>query len=291
MTVLVYTPTYGDGPRPETLESVSQQTFTDYEYEIGWHNPFPGEKMKNVLAQYQRAREMVLEGGYDALLTFEHDMTMLPDTLQKLYNTDALVTFATYMLRHGTPCLNAWQYVNDRNLGMSLSLYPKELKKLQAKGQGRVSGVGWGCTLIRRQVLERIPITASSETDAGDMTFATNCLHAGIEMIARFDVRCGHYHADGTLLEIGKNGGAVSRVLALQTVNANVGGQSLAMKKGRYYSIPPEVASELARAGYVQVTNDDDSQQEIGEREQPDISGREMAVNPKVATRKTRKGK
>jgi hypothetical protein len=110
-------------------------------------------------------------------------------------------------------------------------------------------------------------------------------LHSGIEMIARFDVQCGHYHADGTLLEIGRNGGTVSRVYALQTVNVNVGGQSVPLKKGRYYTLPIEVGSELARAGYVTITNDTD------EREQPDITAREMAINPKVAKRSKRKDK
>ncbi len=108
-------------------------------------------------------------------------------------------------------------------------------------------------------------------------------------MIARFDVPCGHFDNNGALLEISMNGGIVSRVLALQDVVAGVMGQSVKMKKDRYYSIPVEAALELQRAGYVRITNDDDSQQEIGEREQPDITAREMAVNPKAATRKTRK--
>lgn len=278
--------------RPETRASIeSQVTDVSFDWEIGFHNPFPGQKTKNVVAQYQRAREMALTGGYDALLTCEHDMLLPVNAIQKLYETDAEVVYGTYMLRHGTPCINAWQYVSGRNMGMSLSLYPKEFRALQAKGYGRVSGVGWGCTLIRRDVLDRIRIHSESESDAGDITFAMECLHAGIAMVARFDVQCGHYHENGELLEIGQNGGIVSRVLALQGVNVNVDGDTIVLKKGKYYTLPLEVGAELARAGYVKVTNGDDSQQVVGEREQPDISAREMAVNPKAATRSKRKAK
>ena len=289
MTLLIFTPTFGDGPMPKMMGSVSQQTFTDYVHEVSYHNPYPGQKMRNVLAQYQRGQQLCLAGEYDAMLTVEHDMVLPPDAIEKLLDTDADVVYGTYMLRHGTPCLNAWQYVNDRNLGMSLSLYPNELRKLQAAGQGRVSGVGWGCTLIRRNVLERMAIRGAGDSDAGDMGFATDCLHAGIEMIARFDVQCGHYHANGELLEIGSGMGIVNRVLALATFNANINGQSLEMKKDRYYSIPPANAASLQRAGYVKITNDDEAQQVAGEIDQPDITKREMATNPKAATRGKRK--
>lgn len=291
MTVLIYTPTYGDGPRLEMMESVSLQTFTDYDHEVSWNNPLPERDNANVVAEYQRAREMCLAGGYDALLTIEHDMIIPPNTIEKLYNTDAPVVYGVYMLRHGTPTLNAWQYVNNRNLGMSLSLYPNEVKKAHSQGWIEVCGTGWGCTLIRREVLERLTIHSAGGKDAGDLTFSTECLRNGFRQIARFDVPCGHILPDGKVLEVGETGGIVNRVYALIDVTVNVDGQSLAMKKGRYYTVPLTVGQELQRAGYVRITNDDDSQQVAGEREQPDITAREMAVNPKAATRSKRSKK
>lgn len=246
--------------------------------------------MENVIAQYQKAWKMALDGGYDALLTVEHDMVLPSNAVQKLYDTDAPVVYGVYMLRHGIPTLSAWQYINSTNLGMSLSLYPNEVIEARRRGWARVCGVGWGCTLIRREVLERVSVRSTAASDAGDMAFATDCVRADILQIARFDVPCKHIMPDGTVLDPYK-GGIVARVLALQTFNANVGGSSLPMKKDRYYTVPPEVGYELQRAGYVTVTNHDDSQEEAGEREQPDISSREMAINPKAATRKTRKAK
>lgn len=292
MSLLIFTPTYGDGPRPEMMASVSQQRCTVATvHEVSWQTPIPGEKFKNVVRQYQRAWQMALDGGYDALLTVEHDMVLPSNAVQKLWETDSPVVYGVYMLRHGVPTLSAWQYVNNRSLGMSLSLYPQEVKAAKQRGWVEVCGVGWGCTLIRRNVLERLTVHGNDEHDAGDLAFGIDCVRAGIKQIARFDVPCGHYDHNNNLLEITMNGGIVSRVYALQNVNVNVGGQSVTMRKGSYYSVPVEVGFELARAGYVKVTNDDDSQQEAGEREQPDITSREMAVNPKAATRKTRGGK
>lgn len=268
------------------IESVSRQNVSaGANHEVSWHNPYPGQKMKNVLAQYQRGQQLALDGGYDAMLTVEHDMILPTGAIDRLMDTDADVVYGVYMLRHGTPCLNAWQYVNDRNLGMSLSLYPKELEAAKAAGQWRVSGVGWGCTLIRRNVLEKIAIRAAGDSDAGDMGFATDCLHAGIKMIARFDVPCGHYHENGEILEAFRQGGHVYRVLALQTFNAGVDGRTVEMKKGKYYSVPADDAVNLERGGYVKITTQDESQQVVGEVDQPDITKREMATNPKAATR------
>lgn len=257
MSLLIYTATIGDEMRPETKASIEAQiTDVPFDWEIGFHNPFPGQKMRNVVAQYQRARELCLAGGYDALLTVEHDMILPSNAVEKLYRTDAPVVYGVYMLRHGTPTLNAWRYEGSRNLGMSLSLYPDEVRAAMRRGWVEVCGTGWGCTLIRREVLERLQIHSNNESDAGDITFSTECIRTGIKQIARFDVLCGHILPDGRVLRVGDKMGVVARVLAQENVTVNVEGSTVAMKKGRYYSIPYELGYELQRAGFVQITNE-----------------------------------
>lgn len=268
-SLLVYTPTYADLLRPETVASVAAQRFDgELVHEISRHNPYPGERnMRNVTAQYQRARQMALDGGYDGLLTVEHDMVLPPDAAQKLWETQADVVYAAYMLRHGTNVLNLWRWTaGARNLGMSLSLYPAELRALRRKGVGRVSGVGFGCTLIRRETLSKIPFRQDPNGNAPDIPFALDCLQRGIVALGRFDVACGHIH-EGVVLDAYQHGGIVARAYALQNVTVNLNGESVRLTQGRYYTLPLPVAGELARAGYVRLTNGVDAGTETEGRE------------------------
>lgn len=251
MRLLVYTPTTEDGPAAACVESVKGQRFNgDWEWVCDDADPFPVPDHRNVLAKYRRAREMACRDGFDALVTVEHDMVLPSDALQKLADTVAPVVFGVYVLRHGSNVLNAWQYKGDRNLGMSLSLFPNELRILRRAGVGRVSGVGWGCTLIRRDVLERAPLTdGGGDCPAGDIPFALWCLRNKVEMLARFDVECGHIEEGRVLMP--NEAINMTKVEALQRVNVLVGGASVALEPGGRYVLPDADAAELERAGYV----------------------------------------
>ena len=283
--LLIFTPTIADTMRPETEASIkAQQTDIDWVWEVGYHNPFPGEKMKNVVAQYQRARQLMLDGGYDAMLTVEHDMIIPADAVELMMahsrTQNAGVVYAPYMLRHGTKVLSTWQKTDGRNPGMTLSMYPKELATYKARGWGEIAGVGWGCTLIQRSVLQQVQVH-DEDGSAGDIPFATDCLRLGIKQIGAFDVPCQHY-SEGVWLDAYPEHNSVhTRVLALVDVNVSVNWESKRLEKGRYYSLPLEVAQEQARAGYLKITTQ--------EREQPDITEREMATDPKAATRGRRR--
>lgn len=253
--LLVYTATFGEGPRPETVASVAAQEFDgELVHEISYHNPFPGlRNMANVVAQYQRARQMALDDGYDALLTVEHDMELPAGMVQALWDTPGDVVYGLYMLRHGTNVISLWRHEGPKNLGMSMSFYPAEFRRYRQAGYGPVSGVGWGCTLIRRNVLSAIQVR-ELPGDAGDIPFAQDCLRAGYKILGRFDRACRHYH-EGVWLEVGMDHAASThRVLALADVTVSVNGQPRPLKQGHYYSLPAELAGDLTRAGYVRVT-------------------------------------
>ena len=260
MHLLIFTPTYENGLRHETVASlVGQQTNHWIVWEVGRCNPYPGRDMRNVLAQYSYAREMCLRGPYDALLTVEHDMTIPPHAVRVLCDTPAPVVYGTYLLRQDS-VLNAWQYIGTAGLGMSLGRpqYAAELQRYQRDGIGRVSGCGFGCTLIRRSVLETIPFRQDSADHAPDMPFALDCVRKEIVQLARFDVRCGHIHRE-KIMEIeskseGKSTGTVT-VTCIQSVNVLVDGDSMSLVEGETYEMTPDKAQELAALGYVEVGN------------------------------------
>ena len=254
LSLLLFTPTYANGLRPETVASiVGQQTRHWLTWKIGRLNPYPGRDMRNVLAQYNYARDLCLSGPYDALLTVEHDMVIPPDAVDKLVATPAPVVYGAYLLRHDG-VLNAWQYIGPQGMGMSLDRYPDELGRYQKEGVGRVSGVGFGCTLIRRQVLERVPFRADSANHAPDMPFAFDCNRLGLTQLARFDVKCGHWH-EGTIMEIGQHGPTVT-VKVLQSVNVLVNGSGVALYEGTKVELPTEQAQQLAGLGYVELAGE-----------------------------------
>ena len=204
--------------------------------------------------RYQRGRASFLAGDGDAWLTFEHDM-VLPDAdaVQRLWatmeRTGAGVVYGVYMLRHGAWVLNAWEYIGDHAMGESLTLYPAKLARAQAQGAARVAGVGWGCTLIRRDVVERFPVREGD--GAGDLPFALDCLLGGVEAVADFSVCCDHWDGE---LRLRAFGGAMQdrvKVLALQDVVVMDGRGSRVLERGQVYELGRVLVDDLMRAGYV----------------------------------------
>lgn len=254
--VLAFTPTYGDGPRPETLASVQAQVCAgQVSHEVSWENPYPGASQRNVLAQYLRGRELALAGGYDALWTVEHDMAVPPDALQLLWDTGAPVAYGVYLLRHGMLVLNTLEYLpGSANIGESLSLHRPRQNESRRQDVIPVSGVGMGCTLIRREVLEQLPFRSGGEgSEAPDIPFAMDCVRARVRQVAHFKVLCGHCDGnrwlwpwgDAEMLEL-------TQVRANQNVTVRLAGQTVMLVAGQVYELPDRAELlELQRAGYV----------------------------------------
>lgn len=291
--ILVYTPTYENRLQPKTVESIQAMQFDgELEWVLSDDNPYPGRDMRNCVHQFRKGRQLALDGGFDAMLIVEHDMIVPEHTAQRLWDTDASVVYGCYMLRHLMFTVNLFQYIGNRNIGMSLSLYPRELQFARQRGWVEVSGAGFGCLLIRRTVLQNVPFR--DEGNAPDMPFARDCVTRGIQQIGRADVECGHIdldHSGRTLwpFEGEYSMGVVARVLARQDVIVQDNGLTIPMKRGRYYSLGVEQAIDLQRAGYVEITNDAEVVAAEMARETADADPqRETAVDPKATKRATR---
>ena len=261
MKLLIFTPTWidpatgEDAIHPECEAAIKSQVLRD-DCEFDWHvtadNPFPIGDHKNVLHQYRQARDYFLRGDWDALLTIEHD-NVLPDrdAVQRLIDTPGDVVYAPYTLRHGKPTLSTWQYIGDRNLGSSLSQYPRELRRARQVVVWRVCGAGMGCTLFRRSAIEAIPFDESSARNpCPDLGFATKALRAGLLSHARMDVPVWHY-SDGYWIHP-YEGGPKVKYIALQNVNILVNDQTMKLTAGQEITLDPMLARDWIRGGYLQ---------------------------------------
>jgi hypothetical protein len=235
-------------------------------------------------ANFSGRLSWALAGGYDALLTVEHDMVLPPGAVERLWAVDADVVYGVYLLRHGSNVVNALEASQGRNIGMSLTFAPRLLAQAQRAGVVEVSGVGFGCTLMRREVLERIPFRPDGEGgQAPDIPFATDCVRAGVRQVAHFGVLCGHVE-EGKVLQVSEQPGERVRVEALQTVTVT-GPQRL--EAGQIYELDGVLAGELARAGYVRVLAAGTVKVDVEQATDAGADRRETAVG--VAERKRRK--
>ena len=273
MKILLFCPTYklDNGElaiRNETLESISKIKVpegVDLEVEISINNPYPIIGIRNVdnentLHQYRYARQRILDGNYDYLFIVEHDMIIPEDALVKMLATDADVVYGLYLFRQGKPLLNAARAVNSKWPDMSLTNFPEIVKKAREQGWIEVSGFGFGCTLIRRKVLETFEMRRNEVVGSPcpDMPFAADCLKHGFKQICRFDVICGHIKPNGDILIPFERGETMSetmsetiKIYVMRSFNANIDGKSVPYKEGAIAEMPVEYANDYRRCGFI----------------------------------------
>lgn len=155
-------------------------------------NPFD-RPYENILHQYTKARDRALTGGYDALFTVESDMIVPPDALQSLLACESGVAYGLYVFRHTRHNWSAYTSIAERS-GRSISEDAYWAKAVWGTVQD-VSGVGLGCTVIRREVLESVPFRLfddAPDKTSCDWAFAYDCDQAGITQRCDLGVVCGH---------------------------------------------------------------------------------------------------
>lgn len=304
--LLVYTPTWIDPDsgrqalHPKVRAAIEraithtrQSMSVDIDWVVGVDNPWPIPDHRNVLHQYQRARAMTLDAGsdYDALLTIEHD-NLLPDdaALDRLLETPGDVVYAPYVLRHGTPTLSTWQWVNNRNLGMSLDRYPDELAQARRAVIWPVSGAGMGCTLFRRRALELIEFEATASTNpCPDLGFAVTALRAGLTSYGRFDVPVAHYSRGKWLIPFEEC--ETMQFIARETGQVMAGERIIRLVAGKPIDLTEAEAAVLAALGKIglvdpPVAGDDDDSPIMGDEHSAEVitATAEAAIGVEVPT-------
>lgn len=261
--LLIFMPTYEvDGviqAWPDAVESFYALEIPDnYEADwvIGLDNPYgPEGKHKNTLHQYQEIQKRTLDEGYDALVTYEHDMIVPKDGLAKLLEINAPVVYGLYMLRHGAYCVNAFIKVDGNpSFRRSYTYYPRRHATADKEGVAEVGGVGMGFTLFRREALERFKFRKTGNSYAPDWGFALDCSLGGVKQMGRFDVKCGHIEEDGRVVYPSREGH--SDMVRVKILKRLVYGQIY--EKDTIANVPVDKVDDWLRAGYIQILGEPD---------------------------------
>jgi hypothetical protein len=155
----------------------------------------------NLMKKQEQVRQLLLASDYDYLLFVEDDMVVPQDTIQRLLDCDADVAYGLYVFRREPYLWSAYSVINEEQMvGYPLNAVPEAA----AAAWGRVvdvDGVGFGCTLIKRRVLEQIAFRVGwdephpgGEVSHSDFYFAVDCLRADFTQRCNTSLLCGHIH-------------------------------------------------------------------------------------------------
>lgn len=148
-----------------------------------------GTRYDRVTAKYEQARQVALDGGFDAVWFAEYDMVMPPNALKRLTAIDTDIAYGLYVWRRPGHQWSAYTYL-DENTGVSLSQMPRHARAAWGT-QIEVEGVGQGCTLVRRHVLETISFRREGVACA-DWFMALDAREKGYRQVCDLGVVCGH---------------------------------------------------------------------------------------------------
>jgi len=216
------------GIKPQSLISIAA-AISDYHGPIDWilsanDNPFI-KPFDNITHQHNKARQTVIDSGYDALLSIEADMIVPPDAITKLVEMNTDIAYGLYVWRHKPRRWSAYK---------TIGLWGGESVSYDHGGQGvrdawgkviDVAGLGLGCTLIRSHVFERLefrlhdgnpswieekyaddfarlgidPYRERRDMVCDDWLLALDAQHYGFRQQCDLSIVCGHITDDGTL--------------------------------------------------------------------------------------------
>jgi len=153
----------------------------------------PSDQKKNFLVDVtlecmQLLREEFLKGDYTHLFILESDVFIEKDTVQNLLDMDADVTNYTYLMKLNrfdefSLCVQATKEGRSRMItpeqGRELiNTGVKELGK-DMLGDSMLTHCGYGCTLVRREVLEKIDFRVG-KMENGRRTFPDSMFHVDV---------------------------------------------------------------------------------------------------------------
>lgn len=146
-----------------------------------------------VSIKYTWAQELFLAGGYDAMLTVESDNVPPADALERLAELETDIAYGPYCLKSRRKHWSVATSMTHRG-----AKFLSDEPELAKRAWGQVVecyGIGFGCTLIKRHVLEAAPIRHSM-VRIMDHTLALDAAAYGFTQLADMGCPVGHIMGD-----------------------------------------------------------------------------------------------
>lgn len=125
---------------PDTFKSIYDQVIpTGYEVEFQYFYGYRVDQVRNLIADW-------VVRGYDYLFAVDHDVTFAPDTLAKMLAHNKDLVTGVYRQRLEPQRIEIYDFNGQR----------MEYSDLHGRSLVEIGGCGFGCVLIRKEVLQSI---------------------------------------------------------------------------------------------------------------------------------------
>jgi FkbM family methyltransferase len=172
----------------ETFKSIYDQIVPDgYETHFQFFYGYNIDQVRNLIADW-------VVRGYDYLFSVDSDMSFPPDTLKRLIEHDKDVVTGLYRQRKQEQILEVY----EPNAGGGVSNIP--YWKIANKGLVEIAGCGFGCVLVKAEVMRAIGYPQfkyhsaldHANTISEDVYFCRQARDRGFQLFADTTILCGH---------------------------------------------------------------------------------------------------
>lgn len=198
----------------ETFKSIYDlEVPTGYQLDFQYFYGYNIDQVRNLIADW-------IVRGYDYLFSVDSDIAFPPDTLKRLLAHDRDMVTGLYIQRKpGQHILEVYEH----NAQGGVSNIPYE--KIKGRGLVEIASCGFGCVLVKGEVMRAIPYPHFKyhsaidhrNTISEDVDFCKKALDRGFKIWADTDIQCRHIGSSEFLID-----NSIPAAPAIATVSAPV---------------------------------------------------------------------
>ena len=194
-------------PTARYIEADTFKSIYDLEIPAGYQTVFQTfygyrvDQVRNLIADW-------VVRGFDYLFAVDHDVTFAPDTLKKMLAHDKDLVSGIYRQRVPEQTLEIYD-INQQRMTMEQLLGPSQIIE---SGLVQIGGCGFGCVLVKKEVMSRIgypqfeyhPALDHNNTRSEDNDFCRKATNAGFTLWCDPTILCGHIGSTTMHVEVPK---------------------------------------------------------------------------------------